>query len=473
MSPRAHPLRQRRTADRRPGIITGRRLCVVLALAAAGCVTTGDVAAADDASGPIVSATVHEQGGGTVLESVGLSQLQQCPAYSSSSMIEYGRQGPVTVDFPPSGPQTGAWSLGSVLDCLQPAIPTASVTGIVVIGSNDTPEEGPGSELAQPDLASPSDFANTAENPVISANGSTVAYDRPWRGGSDQDFLDEVQEAPPVTLDVFEGPMLNVSASASSLSVPPGTTVTFTTRVSGNNGSPLSYEWNFGSAGPANSSAPSPQETFSVSGTYAVTLEVSDADGGGGGSTLALTVTGGGSPNGNAPTGPTKSPSKQAGSGAHRHPAAGRVGQTGTHTPQASTGSQTTTSTSTTSRSAAAATTTSAASSTATTQTTPSPTPHAPARTTHRAPSQAPPPPEAPIVSGRLVSDIVTLPAASSPLVYAQPVAAAPAPALRAPRSRSALAGAAAALAVVLLLGLGAGRELRGRRRWRPPRVGG
>jgi PKD domain len=470
-------LRQRRITDRRPGIALGRRLCVVLTLAAAACAATGDVAAADDGSGPIVGVTVHQQGGGTVQESVGLSQLEQCPEYSSSSMVEYGRQGPVTVDFPPSGPQTGAWPLGSVLGCLQPAIPTASVTGIVVIGSNGTPEEGPGSELTAADLASPSDFADTGENPVISANGSTVAYDRPWRGGSDEDFLDEVQEAPPVTLDVFEGPMLNVSASASSLSVAPGTTVTFTTRVSGNDGSPLTYSWNFGSAGPANSTAPSPQETFNVPGTYAVTLEVSDADGGGGGSTLALTVTGGGSPNGNAPTGPTKSPSKQAGSSSHQHPAAGRVGQTGTHRPQASTDSQTTTTTTATTAPTPTTTTTATATSGAST---PAPAPSTPpakprraARTTHRAASHTAPPPEAPIVSGRLVSDIVTLPAASSPLAFEQPVAAAPAPAVRAPRSRSVLAGAAAALAVVLLLGLGAGRELRGRRRWRSPHVGG
>ncbi|HEX4008519.1 MAG TPA: PKD domain-containing protein [Solirubrobacteraceae bacterium] len=465
-------MRQRRTTDRRPGISPGRRLCVVLALAAAACAVTGDVAAADDASGPIVSATIHEQGGATVEESASLSQLQQCPEYSSSSMVEYGRQGPVPVDFPPPGPQTGAWSLGSALGCLQPAIPSASVTGIVVMGSDDTPEEGPGSELTPADLASPSDFANTAENPVISANGSTVAYDRPWRGSSDEDFLDEVQEAPPVTLDVFEGPMLNVNASASSLTVPAGTTVTFTTQVSGNDGSPLTYDWNFGSAGPANSSAPSPQETFSVPGTYAVTLAVTDADGGGGGSTLSLTVTGGGNPNGNAPTGPTRSPSKQAGSGSHKHPAGGHSGKTGTQTTQKSTHSETST-TPTTASTTTAATTTSTASTAATTQTTPPAKPHRPARTTHRAASHPAPPPEAPIVRGRLVSDIVTLPAASSPLVHEQPVAAAVAPAVRAPRSRSALAGAAAALVVVLLLGLGAGRELRGRRRWRSPHVGG
>ena len=58
MSPRAHPLRQRSSTDRRPGIVPGRRLCVALALAAAVCAVTGDVAAADDNSGPIVTVTV-------------------------------------------------------------------------------------------------------------------------------------------------------------------------------------------------------------------------------------------------------------------------------------------------------------------------------------------------------------------------------------------------------------------------------
>ena len=124
-------------------------------------------------------------------ESVTLAQLQQCPQYTSSSMTEYGRQGPVTVNFPPSGPQTGRGRWAPCWAACSPAIPTADVTGSVVTGSDGTPETAPGSELTAADLASPSDFADTGESPVISANGSTVGYDRPWRGGSDEDFLDE------------------------------------------------------------------------------------------------------------------------------------------------------------------------------------------------------------------------------------------------------------------------------------------
>jgi len=70
-------------------------------------------------------------------------------------------------------------------------------------------------------------------------------------------------------------------------------------------------------------------------------------------------------------------------------------------------------------------------------------------------------------VSGRLVSDVTTLPEGSSPLVHLTPAAAAAPPQLRqATRSRS-MAAPGAALAVALLLGLGAWRELRGRRRSR------
>ena len=176
-----------------------------------------------------------------------------------------------------------------------------------------------------------------------------------------------------MSIDVFEGPMLSVSADASSLTVAPGTTVAFTTKVSGNDGSPLTYDWNFGSAGPAPSSAASPQETFTVPGTYAISLEVTDSSGGGGGNTLTLTVTGGGTPNGKAPTGPTKSPSKQPGSGSPTRRAGGHNPQTRTQTSQTSTQTQTTATTTTT-----APTTTSAESATATTPSTTTSSPQAP-----------------------------------------------------------------------------------------------
>jgi len=472
MHPRAHPLRNRRSADRRPGTSPGRRLGVMLVVVAAAAGATGDVAAADT-SAPIFAASIHEQGGGIVQESASLAQLQQCPEYSGpSTMVEYGRQGAVPVTLAQPGPQTGAWSLASVLGCLQPAVPTAGVTGVVVVNADGTPETDPGSELTPADLASPSDFTNADENPVFSDIGSSVDYDRPWRGGSDLDFDDEIVESPPVSIDVFEGPMLTVTAGTSTPTVKAGTPVTFLTQVSGNNGSPLSYAWNFGSSGAPSSTAASPQETFTVPGTYTVTLEVTDGAGGGGGDTLSLTVTGGPNADGNAPKGPTRSPTKQPGSGT-KQPAGGHHPQSNGHTNANSSHTKTTQTTQTATTTAAgtstaASTTTPAASPTATAPATP---PHRPARSTHRT-AQRTLPPRAPIVTGRLVSDIVALPAASSPLVYQRPAPATPAPAERPPKARSVLTGLAVAAVVLALLGLGAGRELRGRRRWRALRAG-
>src|ERR1700743_2925255 len=108
-------------------------------------------------------------------------------------MQEFGRQGPVTVT--PSA--ANSWTMATILGCLQTPIAPADVTGITVIGGDGAPMTGPGSQLTSGDLENPSDFQNTSETPVITALGSTDQYDRPWRGGSDRDFLDESQTPPP------------------------------------------------------------------------------------------------------------------------------------------------------------------------------------------------------------------------------------------------------------------------------------
>ena len=54
-----------------------------------------------------------------------------------------------------------------------------------------------------------------AETPVIMDAGSIDDYYRPWRGGSDLDFLDETQSTP-IAIEVFEGPPLKVTAAAAA-----------------------------------------------------------------------------------------------------------------------------------------------------------------------------------------------------------------------------------------------------------------
>jgi hypothetical protein len=68
-------------------------------------------------------------------------------------------------------------------------------------------------------------------------------------------------------------------------------------------------------------------------------------------------------------------------------------------------------------------------------------------------------------VTGDLISHVVTLPLASSPLVH--PESGGTSPVVRQGVSASPIPALVAGLIIVLLLGLGAGRELRGRRAWR------
>ncbi len=75
--------------------------------------------------------------------------------------------------------------------------------------------------------------------------------------------------------------------------------------------------------------------------------------------------------------------------------------------------------------------------------------------------------PQAPVIDGRLISDVTPLPPGASPLVQVVNNPLATAPAVRPVTRGSLVAVLASGILVVLLLGLGAGRELRGRRDWR------
>lgn len=430
----------------------------------------GPAGAAADADTPIAIATVHAANGTTSQDTVSLAQLQsgasQCPQYPDATMQEVGRQGPVTVSLPPGGVQTGTWSLASVLACMTTPIPAASVTGLTVVGADGAPETGSGSQLTAADLASPSDFAETTESPVISDNGATVQYDRPQRGGGDQDFLDEIQSTSPIALDVYEGPLLSVAVHASALTVATSQPVTFGAAVTGNGGSALAYTWGFGTSGVPASTAGAPVVSFSAAGTYAVAVLVTDAAGGGGGATLTITVTGPTSTHhGAAPTGPLRSRSEKPGT----TPAAG-------HRRRRPTSPTSTTTTTTTAATTTTSTTTTTAPSTA--ATTPAATTRPPRRPAPRATRHAPPAATggAGLVTGRLIGDVVTRSTSSSPLVHLVPAvvsgAAATAAAVRAPRGASIATPAGAVIAVLALLGLGAGGELRGRRAARMRHLG-
>jgi PKD repeat protein len=487
---------RRRSANRRPGLIPGRRfaLLVVCAVGALGCPAA--VATADPSSDQVVSATVYSPSGATQNDSVSLAQLQsnpQCTAYSGTDLNELGRTGFVDVQLAPGG----TWALSTVLGCLSTAVPVAAVHGITVIDSQGSPEVGPGSMLRPADLAPPgsTDFNNPQEAPVVQALGSLNQYDRPWRGNgqgqADYDYGDEVQgtdngQPQPIAIEVFEGPLLTVTVSASKTTVPAGGTVTFTATVTGQNGSALSYSWNF-DGGAQSSTAPSPQVTFGNAGTYEVTVQVTDGAGGGGGADIPITVgtspppaTGphkqpgsGKSKKSDSPTGPQKN------NGTHAGGPAGNSNTGKSTTASKRTDTNTSKNKSTTNSSTPTSTTPTSTTPTSTTPTSGSAAHHATASTSQSAASTTaarratlpparptlPAPRSGPFVSGLLVSDVTPLPAGASPLVRVVPAAVATAPPARQAIRASLLPAIGAGLAVLLLFGLGVGHELRGRRR--------
>ncbi len=398
-------------------------------------------------------------------------------------MDELGRNGFVDVPLPSSGVGTGTWALSTVLGCLSTPVPVSAVHGITVINGDGSPQVDQGSMLTPADLApqGSTDFNNPQEAPVVEALGSLNQYDRPWRGNAqgqtDEDFLDEVQETQndqptPIAIEVFEGPLLTVSVSASQTTVPVGGTVTFDATVTGQNGSPLAYNWNFG-GGAQNSTAAAPQVTFGTAGQYDVAVQVTDNAGGGGGAEIPITVgtsppaatgthhqTGAGkSKKSHPPTGPKKSGGNHAG-GRAGNSSSGNSTTTGANAGQSTSTTNSTTPTPTTADSTPGSSSKTASASHRTT-TSRSSGRHATAplaRPTRR------PPASGPIVVGLLVSDVTPLAADVSPLVHIVPAAVETAPPARQAIRASLLPAVGAGFAVLVLLGLGAGRELRGRR---------
>ena len=455
------------------------------------------IAGADPSSDVLVTANVYAPSG-ISSDSVTVGALQanpgQCPTYQGGqSMNELGRQGFVDVPLAPNA----TWSLATVLGCLQTPIPLTAVKGITVIAANGSPEAGAGSQLTPPDLASTgSDFNKPAEYPVVQALGSLNQYDRPWRGTpqgqSDYDFLDEVQatqsdQPSPVAIEVFEGPLLTVTANASPTSVPVGGTVRFSATVTGPNDGGLSYSWNFDGGAP-NSTTPGPQATFTAAGQYDVTVLLTDSAGGGGSAEVPVTVgtpapadTGshgrsgaGTSHKSHSPTGPRKSSGNHAGSPAGAHPSQpsspARTTSTPTGSSAAGPSSPSTTGSRPSSTTPAGSHPSTPGPSQPSTPSNPStPARHANAlggRTSPLSRAPAPRVVEGPLVSGQLISDVTTLPAGASPLVHSAAVPADSAPPARQAVRSSPVPVLAAALAIVLLLGLGAGRELRGGSGW-------
>lgn len=467
-----------------------RRFGLTIALAAVLAGPSAPLARADDGSQPVVVATVYSQGASST-ETATVSALQQCASYSGpSTMQELGRGGFVPVTLPPT-----AWALSDVLKCLQPTPVTlvGQQGGVTVLNADGSPQTDSGSQLSGADLApsGSTDFNNTQEAPVVSNLGTAIRYDRPWRGQSDLDYLDQVTDgvngqAQPLQIEVFTGPLLTVTIHASQTTVSAGGTVTFSATVSDPGATGLSYNWTFDGTAP-NSTSPTPQVTFANQGQFNVTVQVADSEGGGGVATIPITV--------GTPPAPVTGGHNQTGAGTNRksHSPTGPKKSGGHHVGGPAgkkTSGQSTTPSKTKTNTTGGATSqpTSTATIPTTTPTTPATTPHSattptprPATTPRARPKHSTAPRTRPItplpltgprVNGLLISDVTTVPADASPLVHTVPAAVATAPPARQAVRTSVLPIVGAALAVVFLLGLGARRELRTRRDWQTLRFG-
>jgi PKD repeat protein len=470
-----------------------RRFALALALALLAIAGAG-VAAADQNSGQLVTATVYGSGG-TTNEFVSIGTLeanaQNCPEYTGPDDNFVGPQG---------GSQLPAtsWSIATVLGCMQPPIQLGAIHDVVVRRQDGTPETGSASALTQADLSSPSDFTNTVQNPVISSDGSNIVYNRPPRGPGDNNQADQVYDSnpSPFALDVFEGPPLNVKINASQTSVTSGATVDFSSTVTGPNDTGLSYSWDFQGGAPDSKQA-APQETFSTSGQYRVTLEVTNSAGGGGGDTIELTV---GSPQqgpagGGGPQGPTGGNGPQTHTTSQHQSPRGQTHHathpSGRHAPQGRAATHNGSSRQKPSHSRRP--TPSVGGSSAPTG--PSPTgggtgpvssapyqaPAAATTPTHSqpAPQNNPAPPAPPhahplVVDGLLISAVSALPLSASPLGRDESGGATAVHNLaRRAGGTGPLPVVATALIAILLLALGARRELRGQHNMRRPRFAG
>jgi PKD repeat protein len=493
----------RKPDHRRSGALPGRRLAVGLCVCLGTLALAAGGAAADD-SGLLLRATVHGASGAPTSDSASVADLQgrpgQCPLYTGGQINEQGRTQPEQVN-----PATASsWTLGAILGCLQPTpITLSDVTGVTVTGADGAPQAGANSQITPADLRQPdSDFLNPAQNPVVWWDGNN-RYDRPQRDASDLNFLDQIIQSSPITVDVFEGPLLTVNASPRNETVTVGDSVRFSATVSG--GTNLTYNWDFG-GGAASSTLAAPEVQFNTAGVWTVNVEVTDANGGGGGDQTTVTVNQPGTSSTPTSTGPTTTgPNKSSGTTPNAPPSTKKpktgTHQTGTHKNHGkgqgntSTHTQTSTTSTTTTPTTSQTTTTPAAGGSSggfsgssgspgatASPTTPASAAHAGTdRRARRAPTHrpAPTPAQGTLVRGELVSDIVPLPADRSPLVHLVSAQNAAAPARQAPVRRSVvLPIIGAILAVLLLLSLGAQRELgwprwwRNTRWWRRVRVG-
>lgn len=310
-------------------------LAAVMAMSCSG----GIAAAAVGNPGEQVIAEVYSATGGPTQDAVSIEGLVTCPSavpYTGPNIEMHLPDGSLG---PTQAVSANAWTLGSVLPCLATPISLNAVKSITVVGPQGAQLE-PGAAITPGDLnPAGSDFANPQEYPLIFSNGTGITYDRPWRGGSDANSLDNftVDDPAPFEFEVFEGSTFTVTVSSSTASIVAGTPVHFSTTAPGASGQ-TTYSWSFdGGANPQTTADPA--VTFASPGVYDVTVQVIDSSGGTGIGTDQVTVGAATTPTVSTPTvstpprptGPIHSGGTTPGGAPGKHPGTGATKAGGNH----------------------------------------------------------------------------------------------------------------------------------------------
>ena len=290
----------------------------------------GHAAAADQA---VATATIYPGPGASIkTQTVSLSTLNGCTPYTGASpMYLYP---PFPGGQPFQVPTSSSWSLSTVLTCGL-GVPLTDLTNVQVVRSPAS--RGLEDPLTSAQLTEASQWQAAGALPVISTDGSEdqTTYTRPWRGGNDDNGADQVTvQGEPIAIAVYEsGPPLKVTASRTALSRTPKTVkVRFAATVRDSHGanvpsSSITWDWSFGDG--ASSNAASPTHAFAP-GNYPVTVQVTDTAAGTGGTDTIQVVAhtsnpgtgshghsgGGKHTKSSSPTGPDRSRGTHPGAGA-------------------------------------------------------------------------------------------------------------------------------------------------------------
>lgn len=162
-------------------------------------------------------------------------------------------------------------------------------------------DDGTTDVLTTADLAGPPDFPDGPA--LVFADGPSIRYLRPPRDDSDPKGADDyaTQSGESLTIELHDGAVLAVHASASTTSAKPGAAVTLSATASGAElGETLAFSWTLGDGDLGAGSTV--VHRFAAPGTYRIVVDVRGSAGSAGTSTPVVVVVGA------APTGTSTEP---------------------------------------------------------------------------------------------------------------------------------------------------------------------